>query len=284
MSIIQGLRGEDFKKVISNFVSVANDKQKNLLLSTDSLAIYSAAFTTRAASTENYEIYEFLGDSTANQCVTWYLFRRFPELDCSRGIIVLSPLKANLTSKASFGGIAEKLGFLPCVTMSAEEAEDTLKVLEDVFEASIAVTALLLDKAFGAGTGYPVVYDIIAGIYDGIKISLKYTDILDAKSRLKQLLEMYDKKGESLGVIKYRVVATDNNIVTSKVVLTSPVGKSSVLATGKGDDKSASEKAAAESALDNLANAGYVLPEPDFYKTYCVESTTTTGAPAGVVI
>ena len=69
-------------------------------------------------------------------------------------------------------------------------------LLEDTFEAFVGCTEYLLDKAYRPGVGYGIVYDILSDIFDEIPISLRFEDLLDPKTRLKETFDAFPQLGE----------------------------------------------------------------------------------------
>ena len=74
-------------------------------------------------------------------------------------------------------------------------------MLEDCVESFIGVTEMMIDDVCRPGVGHAVVYDILKSIFDEIAISLKYEDLYDSKTRLK---ELFDYHKTTLGKLKYR--------------------------------------------------------------------------------
>jgi len=216
----------------------------DLLLSRQDL--YEQAFTSKSYDPKiNYEVFEHLGDASANSFVPWYFFRRFPQFNCTEGVQVLARLKINYSSKQTFSSIAEKLGFWPHIRASAAEKQSSRKaLLEDVFEAFIGVTIYILDEEFAVGVGFNVVYDILKSIYDEMPISLKFEDLYDAKTRLK---ELFDKYGAQLGQLIYEDA---NRSLT--IYRKTQNGQKIVLGTATGNKKDVREQLAAQQALNLL--------------------------------
>jgi len=74
--IYNGSRGNDFKELIFNLLKKAKLKTHyiNILLDENSLEYYNKAFTSDTADIENnYEVFEQLGDITANKFIVWYM-------------------------------------------------------------------------------------------------------------------------------------------------------------------------------------------------------------------
>ena len=214
-----------FKKLITGLLVQGNLKEKYITLLTNekSMEEYKNAFT--AASYQhpekNYERYEQFGDKAAGHFIISYMHRRFPQLDCTAGVKVVSRLLINYGSKASFSEIAYNLGFWPFITCpnvcppvdkekKKKDKEYNKKcrelhkndLLEDVFEAFIGCTEVLLDNYFRYGVGYAIVYDILASIFEKIEMSLEYEDLMDAKTRLKETFDLPEVNQE-LGTLLY---------------------------------------------------------------------------------
>ena len=166
--------------------------------------LYTQAYTHPSVDPENnYESLEILGDSVINQCIVWYLYRRFPKLNHPLGVKVIARLKINLVSKQQFFEIARDLGMWDFIRADAETRQTKMKpTLEDVLEAFFGATGLLLDQV-KMGLGNVVSYKIIKTLLDRIDISLRYEDLYDPITRLKETIDFY--KGE-LGQIVYEDV------------------------------------------------------------------------------
>ena len=164
-TIYFGPRGNDFKSLIQKLLQKGNLKPKyiNLLTDNESMEIYNNAFTSSTANeTNNYEIFEQLGDVTANKFIVWYMYRRFPQLNCTEGVKVIARLRINYGAKQSFFTIAESIGFWPYITASDEQRNKKRKsLLEDALEAFIGATEFLIDTRIKQGVGYSIVYDIL---------------------------------------------------------------------------------------------------------------------------
>lgn len=239
-----------FKALIKSLIIKGQlaPEYNNVLL--DNIALYQQAFTSASYNeNENYEMYEQLGDATANKFLVWYFYRRFPQLANPKGIKIVARLKTNYSSKNAFAKIAESLGFWPHIRASVQQKEtDKKSLLEDVFEAFVGVTETILDNYFQTGVGYAIVQRILTNIFDKIDISLRYEDLYDAKSRLKELFDI----NKQLGVLVYEYKPKESTVYRQK-------DRNKIfMATGIGNLKSDAQQAAAQKALDLLAKQGYV--------------------------
>ena len=238
------------QNLLKSVLTRANLKAEyqTVLLSRESL--YVQAFTSKTYDpVNNYEMYELLGDSTANKFLAWYFYRRFPQLHCPEGVKVMARLKINYASKQSFSRLADSLGFWPFIRASDIEKNSNRKsLLEDSLEAFIGLTEMLLDEHFTLGVGYAIVYDILKSLFDQIDISLEYDRLYDAKTRLK---ELFDKNSKEIGTLVYEDTR-DLSRVFAKMN-----GQLRLLGSGKGNLQGQRQQAAAAQALEVLKLEGY---------------------------
>lgn len=199
-TIYRGPRGQGFKDMIRRLLKKGKLKQKYIEKLTDGNAMkaYSMAFTAASAdNVDNYERFEQIGDVTANKFIVWYSYKRFPQLDCTMGVKVVARLRINYGSKDSFSKIAESLGFWDYISAADDGSEKKMKyrnrnkkdLLEDCFESFVGCTEYLIDNAYRPGVGYGVVYDILSNIFNRMDMSIRYVDLYDAKTRLKETFD-----------------------------------------------------------------------------------------------
>jgi dsRNA-specific ribonuclease len=286
--IYSGTRGASFKNLIKNILERSNLKPKYIeeLTSDENMKIYDQAFTAASANPKkNYEIFEQMGDLSVNKFIVWYSYRRFPQLECPLGVKVIARIRINYGSRQSFSEIGEQLGFWPFI--SAEEEERSRKkkdLLEDCVESFIGCTEQILDKKYRPGVGYAIVYDILSSIFDKIDISLKYNDLYDAKTRLK---ELFDAHKEQLGTWVY--IDTREDMLAESIIYQVPPGVSNKpinkqngtemisearrdwvrLGSGKAAKKADAQQKAAEEGLKKLNDFGWIKEIPDEYKFFC---------------
>ena len=193
-------RGNDFKNCLRGIFEMSNLNEKyiNLLLNDENMKIYDQVFTHESVEPEyNYEVYEMLGDATLNKNVVWYIHRKFPFLNIPKGVQIISKLKNSLVSKQMLGKIAGEngLNFDDFIKSTEEEFRSKRESLrEDVFEALIGATEKILDEQIRFGVGNEICRQILEAIYDQQNISLKYTDLYDPKTILKETFDMIRTK------------------------------------------------------------------------------------------
>jgi dsRNA-specific ribonuclease len=284
--IYLGDRGESFKTLITGVLKLGGirDKYINLLTNEANMDIYASAFTSELVDeNNNYQVLEQLGDLTGNKFIVWYIYERFPQLKCADGVKVAARLRINYGAKNSFCDIADKLGFWPFISATNDLRHRKRKpLLEDVFEAFIGATELILDEQVRHGVGYACVYKVLTAIFDGMNISLAYEDLYDAKTRLKELFDMHgtklgplvyeEKKEDTLTQsIAYRLsganyeVRPDGSVNMNKITgryTKVPIG------SGKASLKSDAQQLAANCALKTLEKEGYVKKPPHIYAKF----------------
>lgn len=280
-----GDRGEEFKRLIVSLLNKGKLKKRyiRILTTPESMEEFSSAFTSELVDEDNnYQVYEQLGDLTGNKFIVWYMYRRFPQLKCAKGVKVVARLRINYGAKQSFSDIAKGLGFWPFITATNELRQRKMKpLLEDVFEAVLGVIETILDREIKHGIGYALVYRILESIFDKKDISLRYDDLYDAKTRLKELFDVYES---ALGPLVYKEGKTEtltissvyrvdggkyeeraNGTINKKRIIG---GRYVLMGTGKAALKADSQQNAASIALRNLKQSGYVKLPPKIYRQF----------------
>ena len=278
-NIYYGSRADNFQYFIKEILKNANIKEHyyNILLSHDSFQQYNIAFTAPSAnSLHNYEVYEQLGDLSANKFIVTYMYNKFPKLQCCECVKIVARLRILYGSKQTFSKIAEELGFWIFISSSDEQRNtEKKKLLEDTFEAFIGVTEYLLDsyyekKNIEKGVGYAVVYKLLENIFNNIHISLKYEDLYDAKTRLKELFDLYNKGESNIGVLVYEEIKDlDARLTTSLVYQKLSDSRKIILGQGCASLKADAQQRAAAFGIIKMNNMGYVKQVPHIYIDLC---------------
>lgn len=268
MEIYTGIRGAKFRYFLGQVLTLTNIQAKYIpvLLNEDGMAMYDQVFTHKTANLAcNYEYLEFLGDTTLNKAIAWYLSKRFPKLNCAPGVKVLTRLKINLISKKSFAGFAKKLQFWDFVSADMDTRNTKMdKTLEDVFEAFFGATEMLIDSCIQHGTGYMFCYNIIHNLLETEKLSLAYEDLFDAKTRIKELFDYYDC--DTLGKLSY--ITTKEERIHYVTAVREYKGKTYVLGKGYAPLKIDATQRASEVAIASLRQQGFVRPIPEDYALF----------------
>lgn len=253
---------KDFLRKVFKFSKL---DEKYVYILTDGIEMYRSAFISPTFDPQNnYELYEKLGDATANEAIVWYFYTIFPQLRCPAGVKVIASLKNLYASTEYFSKFAETLGFWPYVKATDDERksrEKKQKLLEDVFEAFLGATKLILLEKFGFyGTGNEIVYSLIKSLLDEYTISLEEEDLYDAKTRLK---EFFDKPyvRQKFGRVEYRLQDNENEDLRSTNLFFVKDGIRTLISKGVGISKVAQEKDAAKYAIqflkEELRKEGY---------------------------
>ena len=272
-----GIRGERFKRFIVDVLSANENRALSptdveFLTSEKNIQLYANAFTSSDIDMQNnYEVFEHLGDTTLNKFVADYLFRRFPQLNHPRGVKIATVILNNLISKKSFSNIAESLQFSNYISATNDTFADETKrlsLLEDCFEAFIGTTEHILDQKYGIGYTYNLIYLLLTPIFDAIPISLKYDDVVDPVTRLKETFDAYKevlklqkeetKTGVNSVTMQLRAISLNNSFALSAAT-------STLIGTGAGKTKQEAERTASTHAIQFLKTKGIYRDQPRDY-------------------
>lgn len=257
-----GVRGDPFRQLLTKVLRMGGITLNVIdqLLTPKGMSVYDVAFTHKSYDPErNYEPYEFVGDSIANKSVVYYIFTKYPYLQQPKCVVILSKIKNYLISSKNFSAFARKLGFWEFVSTNQTLKDSRLiSVLEDVFEAFIGATELLIDQVCGHGTGMVICSNIITRLLDEIHIPTTYEELCDAKTRLKELVDQY--RGELKIHYKCTTVDKRHNVEINfrgKVI-------------GRGDEyiKVKAEQKAAKKAIKYLERRGFTKETPLIYTEF----------------
>ncbi len=137
------------------------------------------------------------------------------------------------------------------------------KTLEDVFEAFFGATSIIVNSKIKSNSGYNICYNIIKSLFNETEISLKYEDLYDAKTRLKETMDLHKDRG----VLKYESERIEN-ICYVKILLIQPNRRYVFLGKGSAALKPDAEQKAATYAIQVLRNKlGIYKPVPEIYKS-----------------
>lgn len=257
-----------FQKFIRNLIvpSRLDSNHMKIIMDPLSMKLYTKAFThVSYDSVNNYEVYEQLGDITVNKFLVWYFHSRFSnQLNSPFGVKVVARLRIKYGSKQFLSELADKLGFWQYISVSEEMTPGKkMSILEDVLEAFIGVTEQIIDQRIYPGLGYISTYRILESLFNEIPIDLSYEQLFDAKTRLKELFDIYK---EQLGTVVYEYKKMPN--MTSYIHIYYKIGteKYYICSASSDINKSIAEQHASEKALQVLAQQGFVKNIPQEYK------------------
>lgn len=306
--VYYGSRGNDFRELIINILKRGNlkDEYIDILTNRDGMTEYGKAFTAVTAnSDDNMEILEQLGDLSANKFIVTYVYKRFPQINCTEGLKIAARLRIVYGSKATFAPISEKLGFWSFISAAHEGSKETgrdkrmkyrnthkKELLEDTLEAFIGCTETLLDNHYRIGVGYAIVYDILSSIFDELNISIKFQDLYDSITRLKETFDKFKSIGtwyyihtrEPIGTEGFTQSITTVYLIppnvndkpyeikdmnTHKVIEKKPRDGWEVLGSGVASNQDESSQKAAEQGIETLKSYGYYREPPEIYQRLC---------------
>lgn len=268
----------EFKKFISDLLQLSHLKKKyiEILINDENLETYKKVFTHISIDPENnYEFFEILGDVTLNKSIVWYLKDRFPNLQNASGVKIIARLRINLVSKKNFSTIAEKLGFGKFIRADQEFIDNKMpSLLEDVFEAFFGATEFLIDSIVCHGAGYGICFKLIKAILDQEPISLKYEDLYDPITRLKETFDHFKPNipGRSCphiwGSMRFEnVKQEDGNQFVKLIQFNIQNKKNVVIGTSLAPLLDEAKQNVCLKYLEFLHSQGYKRPIPEYYQT-----------------
>jgi dsRNA-specific ribonuclease len=294
MSLYYGKRDKTFILLLQNVIKIGSPKLTNILTNQEIFKMFSDAFTHETVNNKNnYEFYETLGDATLNKCVLWYISRRFPQINCPDGSDILTKLKIKTIKSESFAAIAESLDFWNFISVEESLRLNPNKkrsILEDVCEAFFGVLELAVDQVTREGMGYNICYKILSTLLDKTDIKISYDEIVDNKTRVKEIYDAYSKIMG--GTIQYKFqcmycnsefmksaqlddhfdkcfrIRNQPKIYTSVAYHVSD-GKSLKMASATGQSPQQAEQNTAKHVLVYLTNNGYIKNIPVEYTIFC---------------
>jgi dsRNA-specific ribonuclease len=220
--IVNDYSPENFRGFLFNLIStrgkIEDKKRVEQWLSGSLIDEFIKAFTHDSVKpldpAYNYELMEHFGDATINKIITWYLKSRFPSQvkAGNPSVIIFSKQEALLKSKERLAHYSVKLGLDKWVRYRPLEFEiiqrsklgnyTTIKrrvtldrsMKEDVFESFFACLEDVIDRVessfgVGPGVGYNVCYHILSSVLDDEQIPTSLNELLDARTKLKEVLE-----------------------------------------------------------------------------------------------
>lgn len=266
----QAKRGREFVEEIRHLLSRAKMNKKCIyqITTPECMKEYERAFTHKSFDkNSNLEYYEFVGDGVVNNCIVQYIFNRFPHLRTPFGVKIGTRMKINCVASknfANFDSITDMHKFVSCdLHIKFWNKELLEKSKEDVFEAFFGCTNHLVNKYIHRGVGFAVCYQIIESLFDEIGLKMKYSELYDPITRLK---ELFDKHKNALGQYKKPKI----NETRGKYNATYFV-EGKMCGSGIAKIKKDAEKIAAEKTIDILVGLGYHFNIDPTYEEYGVE-------------
>ena len=114
------------------------------------------------------------------------------------------------------------------------------------------------------GVGYAIAYKILEEIFNDIPISLKYEDLYDSITRLKEIFDYY--KPDVIGT-QEKIFSKEDKLATI-IIYQHYRGNRRELGRGIAATKPDAEQKAASKSIEFLKKYGYVKPVPELYVKY----------------
>lgn len=257
-------RDDKFKTFIISLLQNSKLKTQYIdqLVNSKNIKIFESAFTSDIIDIDNnYQHYEQIGDGVCNLFVVEYFYKRFPFLQSPAGVTIIARLKMIYSSKQILYKVGKKIGLYEFIS-APNEFRTTKSLIEDVFEAFIGSLKVLVDEEIYSGTGYAICSNILTHIFDQEDVSLKYEDLYDSKTILKETFDMFKLKIGKQPIYEQGVYNQSNHVATSTVYFKDEMSKQQIkIGEGYGGTVIDSEQAAAKMAISTLAEK-YKIQKP----------------------
>ncbi len=160
--------------------------------------MFRIAFTSPSVDRENnYEVFEQIGDAIIGKFLVQYSYMRFPLLKNTRGPGIVAKIKIKYGSKTFLSAMTEKMNLTRFIRCSRQESVNKRQmILDDIFESFVGCLEYFIDQKceFGIGKAHFIVFSVLAYLFDQEPISLKFEELNDPKTRLKQLFDEFPKQ------------------------------------------------------------------------------------------
>lgn len=274
--IIYGDRNESFKLFLVDLMQRCSlDKSiiVSLLENNDIFKMYCNVFTHKSIDPkENYEFFEMIGDVTCNKIIVWYLKDKFPFLCNCDGVKVLARLRINLVSKITFSRWASRLHLDKYISWDTEtKLKQETSVLEDVFEAFVGCTEMIIDKYIRGYAGTYCCSNFLKILLDDENIQLSYKKLYDPITRLKETFDYYNSNTQKsscpyiYGNISFSHEKVDTCLYHVKLLQTSG-DKKNVLLQENGKSIIDTKYSLCQKYLNILEEKGFKKQELKYYE------------------
>ena len=207
------------------------------------------ALTHRSVGGDNYERFEFLGDSLLNFVCAELLFRELPS--ASEG--ELTRTRANLVDEKSLAGFARELNMGDALILGGGELKSggyrRDSILADVFEALIA--AIFLEHGLRAATDFVEPF-----LHAALPNARNKAEQKDAKTQLQEWLQDRARGLPSYQIIDSHGPEHDRHFLV-QCVLAATAKHPAAQSEGTGSSVKRAEQAAAQKMLEQLLPAKF---------------------------
>jgi len=277
---MQKLASPQFTNFIATQLSFVGLNKRHIQLYTndENIQDFRLVFVHSSAdSKNNYEYYEFRGDTIVNDIIAEYV----SEETKTRNVKWLTKIKHNLMSKKTLSSLAENLGFEEYLVYGEKMVEsltrnpdkktnkDYRSMLEDCVEAFMGCLVIVVNRHSKNQVGHGVARMFLRQLMKRyIKIEMDYSKVFDPITRLKEIYDAYKwgfiKKGfKSTFVVTERKNAQEETAYDVEI-FGFPYGDKTPIASNKaklvtyrgdfGQAKDEVEYAAAERAILELSS------------------------------
>lgn len=195
---VKGIRGEQFltfiKNILETYGKLTSHETSEIFKSQENIKLFEMCFVHPSFDDKNnYELFEHFGDKIVDYSISKYIFDKFPKLSSGGdnpkvALKIVSKLHLYLRSKDFLSIAGKTLGFQTYISANSIflEKHNIVSVYEDIFEAFMSVCDRVINKMTSEDVGYIICYEILKSVYNSLTISIKYQDVFDSITILKE--------------------------------------------------------------------------------------------------
>lgn len=189
---------EPFLRHLIGVRGMVNDANLEKIMTKSNIIEFQKAFTHWSFDpVDHFDMYEHLGDPIVNAFTSLYIHQRFPEIkNVGFASKIWAKLKGKrhlaLLARRQFAGLVryspEWLAEIKLENPNLDENIQYLSLYEDIFEAFCGCLVDCITRVgFGYGAAIEVCHNILRTFFDAEEISIRYEDVVDPVTRLKEL-------------------------------------------------------------------------------------------------
>lgn len=182
---------EVLSELLVNKFGIKKERMSDLI-DERSIRMFAISLTHKSVShkrKQNYDIFEFIGDTIVNDIIARHVSRRFPDLN----VKWITEIKHNLQSARYLAEISAKLGIDKFVKFNREyeefvrDPDKIRKMYSDLVESLCGfIRTLLFERGFGDAGGVAVCDNMLMAYLKEKHISLRYEDVFDPVTIFKE--------------------------------------------------------------------------------------------------
>lgn len=266
----------DFRDLVVRFLKLGRINENKIGLFTGKTSMEKFRYSLIHKSYGGEEmagLSKFLGDVIIDNCIAFYLKKRFPAVV---SVWYLTNLKHNVTQNDWLGLCIKDTGIFQYIKYKSnheniQDSKEYTGFLKDAFSSLIGTMVTIIDDKTIDGAGYLTAYNIVSHYLNKISITLEFETVFSPKTRLK---EIYDNLGWKFNK-EIDTVQSENigDKIWKSVIYGYPYGKQKPnmsdrveIGVGSAITKKDAEEKASLNGIEFLRRRGIAEVRPDPFK------------------